>query len=419
MHTLARETCAHKHPSPNRAFVCSPSVTGQKRILRAMLMALFVITFECACGGPKKQSSSYNAPSLAVLQPAIRDRMSNGGWKYDAYPNLESLDAGKTITIANIQGPAQINTIHITAQMHDNEAVARSVVLEISFDGVQPPAVSVPLGDFFADGTGRAAYFSTPFVEKTPDAYNCYIPMPFKKSARVTLRNDSAQNIVNYSYVEWQTLPEWDGSLGYFHASWQRLSFQLTPDTIETMFTLKGPGHLIGEYWNINTDEPEFAGMNFVMEGNQEFRIDRELKPSINYLGSEDSFNFSWGWHHLFDGYKAGINYLSFSFAHGKVTFEDKGNKQSRVSTYRFRDRDAIHFDRELKLTTNWTHEFRHSPAGRAALDKIRERNQHGAGWVDYAITPYWYSSDPRGAGLSMPPIKERLKPVLHENPPL
>jgi hypothetical protein len=391
----------------------------KKRILPVAMMAgVLLLPLVGGSGGQERQQTSYNDDSLARLKPSVRNKLSNGLWKYDAYPNLESLDAHKTVTIANIKGPAQINTIHVAAQMGTaNVAMVRSVILEIFFDDTQPPAVSVPLGDFFADGTGRAGYFSTSFVEKTPDAYNCYIPMPFEKSARVTLRNDSDGDIMSYSSVEWQTLPDWDASLGYLHASWQRLSFQLTPDTTEKLFTLTGPGHLIGEYWNINTDEPEFAGMNFVMEGNNEFRVDGDTEPSINYLGSEDSFNFSWGWHHPFDGYKVGINYLSFRFDQAKVVFEDedKDGKLSRLSTYRFRDRDAIHFDQTLALTINWTAEFKGSPE----LDKIRLRNHQGAGWVDYAVTPYWYSSDPKGRGLAMPPIGERLKPVLHQNSPL
>lgn len=130
------------------------------------------------------------------------------------------------------------------------------------------------------------------------------------------------------------------------------------------LFSFKGPGHFIGEYWNINTDEPEFAGMNFVMEGNNEFRVDGETEPSLNYLGSKDSFNFSWGWHRVFNGYKVGMNYLTFRFDHAKVVFEDEGksDKHSRLSTYRFRDRDAIHFDQTLALTINWTAEFRGLP---------------------------------------------------------
>jgi len=396
----------------------SPTRKTRNLFVAVMGLPLLLLSLNPSTS-PAKQPSAGDDNCLPRLKPALHNRVSNGGWKYDAYPNLEPLDAGKTITIADIKGPAQINTIHITGRVGANELLARSLVLEIFFDDTPLPAVSVPFGDFFADGTGRAVYFTTPFVEKVPDAYNCYIPMPFQKSARVTLRNDGKMNITNYSYVEWQTLPEWDPSLGYFHASWQRPSFQLTPETTLKLFSLQGPGHLIGESWNINTDEPEFAGMAFVMEGNDEHRVEGEAEPSLNYLGSEDSFNFSWGWHQLFTGYKVGINYLSFIYGEGyKVSFEGKEAKQSRLSTYRFRDRDAIHFAHTLDLTINWTKEFRTLPFTLPILDRIRKRNQQGGGWVDYAVTTYWYSSDPQGPGLTLPPVGERQKPVLHENPP-
>ena len=128
----------------------------------------------------------------------------------------------------------------------------------------------------------------------------------------------------------------------------------------------------------------------------------------------EDSFNFSWGWQKLFAGYKVGINYLSFKFGEdGKISYESKDGRPCRVSTYRFRDRDAIHFDRSLDLDINWSKEFRS-----VTLDKLRKRNQQGAGWVDYAVTTYWYASDPKGLGLAMPPIDERMKLVLHQNSP-
>lgn len=388
-----------------------------------LLMALIVapVLLFVSCGGAPRENlpPASEADGLARLKPGVRNRVANGGWKYDAYPNLESLDAGKTITIADIQGPARINTIHFTGRPGANQDLARSLVLEIFFDGSPLPAVSVPFGDFFADGTGRAAYFTTPFVEKVPDSYNCYIPMPFAKSARVTLRNDSKKNIYNYSYVEWETLPAWDASQGYFHASWQRHAFQLGPDTAEKFVALQGSGHLVGQSWNINTDEPEFAGMMFVMEGNNEYRVDGEAEPSINYLGSEDAFNFSWGWHEVFNGTKVGINYLSFKAdEHFQLTFEDKKSKRSRLSTYRFRDRDAIRFARSLDLTVNWTKEFRHSPDVMRLLDRVRKRTQQGGGWVDYAVTTYWYLNNPKGPGLPMPPIDEREKVFLHENPP-
>ena len=388
-------------------------------ILSRRLFAALPLCLLLGCGGRTQQPLPSLCEDLPCLHTPVRNRTAQGGWKYDAYPQLESLGAGKTITVAYIKGPARINALHLT-QMVPREETARSVVLEIYSDDSNSAAVSVPLGDFFADGTGQAADFSNPFVEKAPDSYNCYLPMPFKRSARVTLRNDSNRNLTNYTFVEWQTVPEWREEFGYFHAAWWRPAFQLTPDTAQKMFRLEGPGHLVGEYWNVNTDEPLFSGMDFVMEGNTEHRVDGEEEPSVNYLGSEDSFTFSWGWRRPFNGHKAGINYLSFRRETNpdKLVMQDKQNRHSRISTYRFRDRDAIHFGKSLELTINWSKEFGSERERSQFLGRVRKRNLTGGGWVDYAITTYWYSADPKGSGLALPPVDERRKAFLHENPP-
>jgi hypothetical protein len=252
------------------------------------------------------------------------------------------------------------------------------------------------------------------------------------------LRNDSDKDLVGYTQVDWETLPEWQEDLGYFHASWLRIPYQLTPDTAQAFFHLKGPGHLVGEYWNINTDEPAFQRATFVMEGNTEHRIDGETVPSVNYLGSEDSFNFSWGWTRLFSGYKNGTNYLSFLPPEQPAHGEARPANETRLSIFRFRDRDVIRFPKSLDLTINWTKEFRlgrlpeaeiaaldktrpetrFAPPFRAVLNNIRKRNQAGGGWVDYAMTVYWYSADPQGLGMELSPLEERLKPFLKQNPP-
>ncbi len=375
-----------------------------------LFVSLTLFLCGAACGTGRPPGSAAN--ELARLRPDVITRNTQGGWKYDAHPELQSLDAGTTITLAEIPGPAQINTIHLTQMdLHLVEEgaandTARGVVLEIFFDGTELPAVSVPLGDFFADGTGEAADFSTPFIEKAPGSYNCYIPMPFQRSARVTLRNDLERNLTNYIYIEWQTLPQWETDLGYFHAAWSRSSFALGPDTTWEVYRLRGPGHLIGEYRNLRTDEPLFAGLMFVMEGNNQYQADGEAEASIQYLGSEDSFNFSWGWRGLFNGRKIGINQIV-----------NKKGEETALSTYRFRDRDVIRFGDDLRLTIDWTSEFRGLPQVHDFLEKVRKRKQEGGNWVEYAVTTYWYAADPAGAGVTLPAVEERLQPLLHPNP--
>jgi hypothetical protein len=349
----------------------------------------------------------------AAIRRGHSSGMRNGGWAYDAYPELETLGAGKTMTAASIEGPAVITCIHITQHFVYIPSIephpekwkalgARGILLEIFFDGADTPAVQAPLGDFFADGCGgRAAHFSTPFVEKAPEAYNCFIPMPFRKSARVTLRNETDRDINNYTFVEYEKLDALPEDAGYFHASWKRMAFQLNRDTDRRFFHIDGCGHLIGRAWSVCTREEYFKDFHFVMEGNNELRIDGEEQPRIDYLGTEDSFGFSWGFRSLFSGLYNGINYLNRELP-------------SMLSIYRFLGSNAVRFIKSLDLRIDWTHEFRTwTPENyKKFLTAIRNANQSGGAYVDYAMTQYWYQDTPGGAHAPLPPLEKRLIPV-------
>jgi hypothetical protein len=333
---------------------------------------------------------------VARIKPEIRFGFSHAGWKYDRYSDLPSLDAKTRMTVADLAGPGVIRHIHMTR--HNNEAVtSRGVVLEIYFDGTKTPAVMCPVADFFGDGcNGQSMDFTSKYVECAPWSYNGYFPMPFKESARVVLRNDTDQDIMDYSYVEWETLPEWTDDLGYFHATYQRKCFQLTKDTDELFFQVAGTGHVLGRQFSVVTDEPLFRAYNTVMEGNNEVDIDGRDRQ-IDYLGTEDSFTFSWGFQKPFTADRAGMTLVE----HGDV---------NRLSTYRFHDHAPIRFNSSLKWHINWQHEkfFTANPEWQEAV-------ADDGCWVDYATVFYWYSKAPGGFSHEpLRPLDERSKMMLH-----
>lgn len=354
-----------------------------------------------------------NLEQIAILKRNRRSGMTNGGWNYDAYPELETLDAGRAITIGAIEGPAVITNIHITQHLmvrgagwateEQSIALSRGVLLEIYFDEVATPAVRVPLADFFADGCrGIGEDFSSLFVEKAPGAYNCFIPMPFKHSARVILRNETHYDLMNYSFVEYETLPEWRDDYAYFHATWDRRAFQLNGYTNETFLHIDACGHVIGRAWSVCTDEPFFKEFNFVMEGNNEIRIDGAERPTIDYLGSEDSFAFSWGFRKTHGGLYNGMTYMR--------TIEP-----SLLSIYRFLASNAIRFNESLDWRVNWQHEVRQ---GSEYWDQIDALHTSDRGWVDYATTFYWYQDRVGFDHKPMISLEDRSKLLLHPNPP-
>ncbi len=335
----------------------------------------------------------------------------NGGWAYDAYPELETLDAGRCVNIADIEGPAVITSIHTTQHFPRDSGLsedetraicARGVVLEVYYDEVADPAVRVPLADFFGDGCGgRAMHFSTEFVEKAPESYNCYIPMPFGESARVQLRNETPYDLMNYTCVKFESLPSWEGDLGHLHAAWNRTAFQLHGSTDQHFFHIDGRGHLLGRAWSICTDEPFFKDFRFVMEGNNEICIDGEDEPRADYLGTEDSFGFSWGFRQPFIGVCSGINYV-----HNETP--------SMLSIYRFRGPNVIRFSKSFDLRIDWSHEWTDNEGFQR---DIAELNAKDRGWVDYATTFYWYQETPGFQHGDLPGPDERAAKILHPNP--
>jgi len=338
------------------------------------------------------------ADDVATIKPEIRSGFSNAGWKYDRYSDLPSLDAHTRMTMADLKGPGIIRHIHMTRH-HPKELAARGVVLEIWFDDAKQPAVTCPVADFFGDGcNGSANNFTSKFIECAPWSYNCYFPMPFAKRARVILRNDTDKNLMNYSYVEWENLPEWNKKLGYFHATYQRKCFQLTNKTDETFFEIQGAGHLLGRQYSVASDEPLFRKFHFIMEGNNEVDIDGQPRR-LDYLGTEDSFTFSWGFQKPFAGLRAGMSLV------------DQG-KTNRLSIYRFHDYMPIRFNRSLRWHINWSWERTHD-----AWPKVAKVAADGGCWVDYATVYYWYQDDPGGfAHATLRPVAERMKPLLRSS---
>jgi hypothetical protein len=344
-------------------------------------------------------SVSADPSEIAVIRPDLQSGFANGGWNLDRYDRLPSLDAHRSIAVADLKGPGVIRHIHLTRHQPKDSA-ARGVVLEIWFDDAQEPAVRCPVADFFGDGcNGKGVNFTSLFIECAPWSYNCYFPMPFKSRARVLLRNDTDDNLTNYTYVKWENLPEWNDRLGYFHAAYGRKCFQLTKNSDETFFEVEGAGHLLGRQYSVVTDEPFFHRFFIVMEGNNEVDIDGRPRQ-LDYLGTEDSFTFSWGFQQTFAGLRAGMSLV-------------KHDPPCMLSIYRFHDHQPIRFNKSLRWHINWSQE-KHVIKNKKLMEKWQNAVEKGGCWVDYATIHYWYQSVPGGyKHPPLSPVADRAKRMM------
>ena len=127
---------------------------------------------------------------------------------------------GSTHVLMDEAGPGVITHMWLTflgpeAQDWAKQGSAnhQEMLLRIFWDGRERPGVEAPVGDFFANCFGRRSeVISLPVIVEDADSYNCFWQMPFRKSARVEIVNQSAKPIsllyYNIDWIKKESVPE-------------------------------------------------------------------------------------------------------------------------------------------------------------------------------------------------------------------
>ena len=170
---------------------------------------------------------------------------------------------------------------------------ARAVWMEVYYDDLDSPSISVPCLDFFGLPHGRpVAYYSALTSVQEAHGFNAYFPMPFRKRIRMELTNSGSKAINLYYQVDY-TLEPFDSQEGYLHVIFNREN----PTTLKEDFTiaagLHGPGRFLGSSIGIRVQQD---GMLWFGEG--EFKVYRDgdtQLPTICGTGLEDYLGSAWG----------------------------------------------------------------------------------------------------------------------------
>ena len=323
---------------------------------------------------------------LTRLQVFEAHRESSANPDLHKNGDAKSIGVGQTLVLGDLQGPGVIAHIWSTVGSVD-PFHGRSLVLRMYWDGAEKPSVVAPLGDFFGVGHGAmAAFTSLPVcVGSEGRARNCYWRMPFRKSARITVTNESEEYDCDsfYYYLDWQkheSLPE---DTAYFHAQY-RDAMPAKPGDY-TILETAGQGHYVGTVYSVHQVENGWFG-----EGDDRFYIDGEETPSLRGTGSEDYFNHAWGFRQfatpfygvsLWEGYFAG----------------------DRVTAYRWHVADPIPFKKSLKVTIE--HKGSIFNDQMAELGGFFERPD----WI--SSVAFWYQSPPATFNEALPRVAERSAP--------
>lgn len=287
------------------------------------------------------------------------------------------------VTVADIQGPGEITMMHFAYGRDevgkDAKPLNRDLLLRIYWDGETSPSVDCPLVDFFCDPNGTREVVNTAMLN-VRRGFNCYFPMPYRKSARVVLEYDGPvkpgdelwKMMPCYSYVCYRSLTNLPDDTGSFCAQWRQDTLKLGRREYVALET-QGRGKVVG--WNITVRWPGRKG--YPVDENEKFYIDGETNASVEFQGLEDSFGFSWGFPETENMFP-----LTgwFPFMRG-------------AAAYRFFLQDAIHFDKSLKVAIGFgRHE---GPTWRQSFSKFGTSLQ-------FSSTVYWYQV---GAHPPFPPM--------------
>ena len=297
------------------------------------------------------------------------------GWKVS--PCL-SIEAGKSVTIMDNEGPGVIRHIWITL----DSKFYRNTIIRIYWDGEKNPSVECPVGDFMCcSWNNRQSILSIPINVNSSGGMNCYLPMPFKKHAKIVIENDSPVKLPHFFYTVNFTLEDVAEDSLYFHAQWRRTN-PLKYGTDYTMIDdVEGQGQYIGTFmaWQQNNNGWWGEGeIKMYIDGDKDF-------PTICGTGTEDYFGGAW----CFNEGNYSAPYLGYQLVEGEL------NKTgSRLTMYRFHVVDPVFFKKNLKVdmqAIGWRSDARYLP--------LQD---------DISSVVYWYQTHPHKPFPEFPVRNER-----------
>ncbi|MCD2425560.1 DUF2961 domain-containing protein [Niabella pedocola] len=247
----------------------------------------------------------------------------------------EWIKPGASKVLMDYSGAGIIHRIWMTV-IDRSPAALRSIRIEMYWDNASTPAVSAPLGDFFGISLGlKTAFQSAAFSDPEGRSFNCYIPMPFKKHAKIVFINESKVNQLLFYDVNFSALKQPVLQAGYFHAYWSTNKGATLGDDFAILPQIQGKGRFLGTNIGIITDK--VYGSTWFGEGEVKIYLDGDQQyPTLAGTGTEDYIGSAW-------------NLGPFANLYQGAPIVDK--VKGRFSFYRYHIPDPVFFNSSCKVT--------------------------------------------------------------------
>jgi hypothetical protein len=325
--------------------------------------------------GLKSRSISFENPTGA---PGEGGRtVSNLGPGRKGAP-ARTIKPEETVTLCDIKGRGTIRHVWIT--MHHDPAALRSCVLRAWWDGQAHPSIECPIGDLMGMAHGKVMPYQSAVHSVGESAgMNLWLPMPFRKNARITFANEGQADTPLFYQIDYTLDDHHPSDVGRLHVLFRREN----PTTLKKDFELlprrKGPGRFIGSIMGIRS-----MGAGWWGEGEVKMYLDGDTNhPTICGTGSEDYVGLSWG-----------IQQTPFLYNGCSL------DQQGFVSMYRWHLPDPVYWHKDCRITIQqigWK-------------DGLFERRD------DWSCATFWYQPIPSAALPGLPGVQARTTNIW-QNP--
>ena len=156
------------------------------------------------------------------------------------------IKSGETVTLLDLDGPGVIRRIWITVRGRTENL--RGLVLRMYWDTQEWPSVEVPLQDFFGIPFARQVAFESVFFSNPEGrSFNCFIPMPFGKHARVTVENQAPESAGSLFYdIDCTVGDNLPANSCNFHALYRRENPTTPKQDFQILPRVEGRGRFLG-----------------------------------------------------------------------------------------------------------------------------------------------------------------------------
>lgn len=301
------------------------------------------------------------------------------------------LASGECVQLADIEGPGVIR--HLWMGTYDVADTMRGLVIRMFWDDQSHPSVEAPIGDFFGFAHGSSpAYASAVHSVGERLALNIWLPMPFRRRARITITNELAIAVPLFFQLDYTVGDALDSDCGSLHAVFRRERLTTEARDFELLPLRVGMGRYLGAVIGVRPTHPNWWG-----EGEVKIYLDGDAAfPTIVGTGAEDYVCLSWG-----------LQRNAFAY-HGASLVTQGRTDTGPVSMYRWHLPDPVLWHESIRVTLQ--------QIGLAASAERLPRSLEGYQQClverrdDWSTCTFWYEPVPSAPLPPLPALALRLE---------